>query len=271
MLFSDIETSVADGRPFRLYLFERGATRWAYTNADHDIDFQATRWQAIAIADDGLRVTGETSANQLTLTLPDDLEVVRMFRGVAPSEEIWLTVRDSHFGLPDDPASAAVVWVGSARAIRRPEPGKAEIVCNSLSASMGNDGLRLSFERNCPHSLYDGQCRVARETYKIPCAITSMDGAQVTVNTTLANIYTGGVIEWRTGFYTERRGIEAQTVSTLALLGGTAGLDIGLEVSLFPGCDQTSATCNGRFANMLNYGGFRHMPGKSPFDGEPIY
>ncbi|MDR2365114.1 MAG: phage BR0599 family protein [Zoogloeaceae bacterium] len=268
--FTDRENSPDSGLPFRLYFFERGAVWWAYTNAAQDIDFQGATYEALSIRDDGIRVTGETSANELTITLPDDVEIVKMFRGVAPSDDIWLTIRDGHHGLPDAEDSAAVVWVGSARAVKRPAPGRAEILCNSLSASMRSDGLRLSYERNCPHCLYDGNCRVLMENWRLAVTIEAADGASVTVSN-LPEIYAGGIIEWTNGMYAERRGIEAQAGATLTLLGGAEGLAAGMTARLYPGCDQTSATCDGRFANMENYGGFRHLPGKSPFDGDPVF
>ena len=36
-------------------------------------------------------------------------------------------------------------------------------------------------------------------------------------------------------------------------------------VTLHPGCDRTLATCKGRFANQINYGGFPWIPGQNPY------
>ncbi|MDR2626299.1 MAG: phage BR0599 family protein [Zoogloeaceae bacterium] len=270
MTYTESENSLADGQPCRLYLFTRGTERWAYCNTNADRTLGGVEYRAIPIEDDGIRLTGQTSADQLVVTCPDDLPLIKKFRGIAPSDDIWLTIRDTHQNLPDAADSAAVVWVGTLRMVRRPEPGKAEIVCNSLSASMNNDGLRLSYERNCPHSLYDGNCRANMGSFKADGVITALDGATVTLGQ-LPQLYAGGIIEWRDGMATERRGIEAQAGDVLTILGGTDGLEAGMTVTIYPGCDQTSATCDARFSNILNYGGFRHLPGKSPFDGDPIY
>jgi hypothetical protein len=41
-------------------------------------------------------------------------------------------------------------------------------------------------------------------------------------------------------------------------------------VKIYPGCDRTKETCNDKFSNILNYGGFAWIPAKSPFDGSSI-
>ena len=272
MPFNEIEISISSARPYRLYLFERGGERWAYTNADRDVTYQNIAYKALPISDDGIRATGEVSADQMTVTAPADLDVAMMFRAAAPSDDIWLTLRDSSYGLPDAADSAAVVWVGSVRAVRWSEPGKSELCCNSISASMGQTGLRLSFERSCPHCLYDGQCRVSAALYKVTRNIIDMNGQSIVVSGIDSTpIYAGGIVQWQSGIATERRAIEAQGGNTLAILGGTYGMKTGMSVALYPGCDQTRETGDSRFNNIENFGGFAHMPGKSPFDGDAIY
>jgi len=272
MTFSDQEYSIAEGRPARLYLFERGPAAWAYTSADRDIRFQTRDYRAVPISDDGIRQTGETSADALTLTGPDDLEVVGMFIGHPPSDEIWLTIRDFHHGLADADDNALIVWIGTVQAVRWTAPGQTEIVCQTLSASMGRNALRLAYERNCPHTIYDMACRVSRALHQVQTTITALDGASVTVAGLPSSNYAGGYIEWATpSGVVERRGIEAQSGFKLTLLSGTAGLKAGQAISAFPGCDQTRAMCSGTYANLDNYGGFAHLPGISPFENNPFF
>jgi len=272
MAFNDRESSPADGRPIRLYLFERPPVYWGFTSADRDITFQSRDYRAVPISDDGIRQTGEASADAITITCPDDLDLVRIFTGHPPSDEIWLTIRDSHFGLPDDPTSAIVVWSGSIQMVRWTKPGESEIVCQSMTASMSRPGLRLSYERNCPHSLFDTSCRVARALYRFDTTISSLTGAAISLVSIGGMDYTNGYVEWINSFgIPERRAIESQDGTTLTLLSGTAGLVAMQSISIFPGCDQTSATCSGVYDNMDNYGGIRHMPGKSPFDNNPFF
>ncbi|MGP1665642.1 MAG: phage BR0599 family protein, partial [Rhodanobacter sp.] len=69
----------------------------------------------------------------------------------------------------------------------------------------------------------------------------------------------------------ERRGIDEHLGKQLRLLGKSDGLLEGMDVKAYPGCQRTSAVCAAKYNNLLNYGGYPHLPGKSPFDGDPLY
>jgi hypothetical protein len=42
------------------------------------------------------------------------------------------------------------------------------------------------------------------------------------------------------------------------------------NITLYPGCSHDRATCNSKFNNLLNYGGFDFIPVKNPMDGGSI-
>ena len=42
------------------------------------------------------------------------------------------------------------------------------------------------------------------------------------------------------------------------------------DVKLYPGCDHSRQTCNDKFDNLLNYGGFDFIPTKNPMGGSSI-
>lgn len=275
MTFTSRELSVADGRPVRLYEFRRGAQRWAWCGADRDINVQAIAFKAAAISDDGVRLTGETTADVLTITGPATLEVAQLYRGAPPSAEVAVTVRDFHHGDPDQAASVRVVWVGSIAGVRWPQPDRAAIACQSLTASMDRPGLRLTWERSCPHTLFDRRCGVDRNAYAVATTVQAMDGAGISNGALAAfpdGTFSGGFVEWPVGGgEIDRRGVERHVGGELQLLGGTQGLVLGMTCTVYPGCRQTAEYCQGQFANIDNFGGFRHLPGKSPFDGDPVF
>lgn len=265
------ERSRADGKPIRLYEFGRGAMRWLYCSADRDIVHGGRIYAARAVSDDGIRQAGELSADALVVTAPWDIDVVRQFRGMPPSVEISLTVRDMHYGETD----AAVVWVGSIAGVKWPAPNKCEISCQPLAASFERSGLTRTWERNCPYTLFDTDCTVDRNQYKTAITVQSLTGAAIQAGALAAQpdgYFSGGFVEWDIGDgEVERRGIESHAGSTAALLGGTDGLVIGQALTAYPGCGRTIAICQDKFGNAVNYGGIPHLPGKSPFDGTPIF
>ncbi len=272
MSFDTQEKSIADGKPVRLYLFELGGNqRWSFCTADRAITLLGITYRPMAISDDGIRMTGEASADTLKVIAPADLAVAALWRSVPPSDEVFLTIRDTHHGLGSTAADADVCWVGSIAGVRWPQDDRCEVICESLSSSMRRPGLRLTYQRGCPHSVYDVECRASRVLHAVQAAITGLDGASIQHNAAGSGVYAGGFIEWQSNGRTERRGIDIEAGQKLTLLGGTAGLAVGGLLTLYPGCDGSSTVCNGRFNNMPNYGGFRHMPGKSPFDGDPVF
>ena len=48
------------------------------------------------------------------------------------------------------------------------------------------------------------------------------------------------------------------------------GLAVGVAFEAFAGCDRTFATCQSKFGNSLNFGGFPWIPAKNPFAGDSI-
>lgn len=275
MSFHSREVSIATGQPVRLYLFERGATRWAFCSADRQIKFQGYVYDPVAISDDGIRMTGEASADTIKVIAPANLAPARLFRGAPPSAEIWLTVRDIHFGETDIPGNGQVVWFGSISTVRWPQVDRCEIACQSLGASNQRPGLRLTWDRECCYTVFDGRCGAPRASFRVVAAVFALDGAALNVPAAAGYAdgwFAGGWVEWPIeGGEVERRGVESHAVDTLTLLGGTDGVGVGSTISLFPGCDGLIQTCNDKFSNTDNCGAIKDLPGKSPFDGNPVF
>lgn len=274
MSFTDFEKSISQGRPLRLYLFERGMdTYWAYTSADRNIDFAGRTYRATAINDDGIRQTGETSNDMLKVLVPGNNDIAKLYKVAQPSIEVWLTIRDIDW---NDPTAALVVWSGSVASVSYPKNDRAEINCTGIETSLESNGLRRSYNRNCDHAIYSKGCALKKYNYAVSATITALDGSSITcqLSATPLHSLTYGFIEWKVGdLSTETRGIDVTSGaggSVLTLIGGTAGLKVGQVITVYPGCDQSSQTCHHVFNNMINYGGIRHLPGKSPFDGDPI-
>lgn len=272
MSFSEYETSLQNGRPIRLYQFQRGPIKWGYTNADRNITHQSIVFRAIegGISDDGIRQTEDSTADLLTLTVPSSLDVAQMFRTVAPGQTVSVTIFDLHFG--DN--GYLVVWMGLISGVRFKNEISAEIQCQTLAASLERTGLRKTWSRNCTHQLYDDSCLVQRNSYRLNGIIDRMDAISIGFANAASQpdgYYSGGYIEWTSQYGLEQRGIERHVGDLLNIYNGTFGLSLGQEISIYAGCDRLFTTCQSRFNNSINYGGSPHMPGKSPFDGTPVF
>jgi uncharacterized phage protein (TIGR02218 family) len=272
-MFNIFQVSTQDGRPVSCYKFSWGATQWRYTNANRAINFGDGDYQPVAISDNG--VTQGSSPAEFEVTLPSNLPLVGLFRGTPPAESIWLTVYRTHYDDPDNQAVAD--FVGTVGNIKRVGLASAKAIGLPISATLRRTGLRLCWERACPHMLYDQDCKADKNSFKVAAEITGLTGTTITVDTLGA--YTGdqfeaGFIEWEaTAEGTiERRGIEVYEGGlTFTLFGLTDRLEVGTEINMFLGCDLRAETCDGTFNNLANNGAYPFMPSKSPFDGNPVF
>lgn len=273
MSFNSAEISTQDGRPIALYLILWGSTVWAYTSADRNITRDEiingvtveVEYLAVAVSDNGM-VQGGSSANDFTLTGPSDLPIAGLFRGTPPSLSLWLLVRRQHVGETDAP----IYWTGNITNVKRVGFGECQIIGKPLTASFKRTGLRLCWTRECPHFLYDSQCKVDPEDYKVTATVSDKTGNTVTVSTVGGHpdqYFRGGFVSWDIDGIgtTENRMIESQEGAVLTMLGLTDGIVIGESIALFPGCNRSPTMCDDKFDNIPNYGGFDFMPGETPF------
>lgn len=271
MLFDLAEVSNYAGRPTYLFEFGRGAQTFRYAAADRDVIVDGNTYTAAAISCSAIRQTGDTQSDEFTITLPTSLTVVSDFVLVPPSERVTAVVKRYH----RDGDDAVVRYSGFVDRIKRVSTAKSEVICKALTATFRRAGVRLPWQRQCPHALYDVSCRVNKAAYATSAVVSSKDGINVTASGLAAagaGRLTGGFIEWTTADGIKAwRAITAHDTTTIALLGGTTGLDVGDTIVAYPGCPHTAEGCNTLFNNLPNFGGFRHLPSKSPFDGDPVF
>ncbi|MCO1335462.1 phage BR0599 family protein [Microbulbifer sp. OS29] len=270
MSFNGREISIDDGQPVRLYEFVLGPQRWLYTNAQLGVAHNLQTFISCpGISDDGIRQTGETSADLLTITAPLNFALVNLYQVYPPSTPVSITVYDKHLGEDD----ALVVWVGEIADVTR-RRDHLNLVCAPLS-SRDTTGLRLTWSRHCPNALYDVTCGVNKELHRVDSVLAEVTGLTLMASEFAAfsdGHFSGGFVEWLspTGIL-EQRGIDSHNGTNITLLGGSLDLVPGLELRAYPGCARTITECTTKFSNSLNFGGVPGMPGKSPFDGDPVF
>lgn len=279
MTYEVKEISDQDGQIISLYEFKWGSTYWRYTSADKDIPLTQNGddviYTAVTISDDGV-VQGGGSANDLTVSAQINLPLIELFRGTPPAGSIWLTVRRRHSGDPND--DWFVHWIGTIGNVKKGGIATAKIIGRTLLATFNRSGLRLAWTRNCPHMLYDSECRVDPVDFAVEAEITEINAdGSITVDTAGGNpagYFDGGFIEWTVNVdgTKDQRGIESSLDDTTFRIFGTSDrLEVGLAITLFPGCDLTATTCSAKFANLTNYGGLEQMTDENPFDGRNVF
>ena len=276
MAYSDNEISNASGQPVFLYEFRYADNYWRYTNADQALTFfqgdpEEVTYSPVAISDGGF-TQGGSDQNDMQVTLPANLPVAGMYKNTKPSGKVWLTIRAWHYG--DNDSAQQIQWLGTLTNVILADRATATVQCRSIGGTYDRNGLRLVWQRTCPHVLYGIGCYADKTAHEYPRTIATLTGTNFTCTAHAEpdeGSFSGGFMEWTDDDGNpQTRAIESQDGNDFLVFGTTVGLEIGLSVTLYPGCDRSTTICK-LFNNLPNYGGFPHLPGKSPFDGTPVF
>lgn len=270
MTYDAREASVQSGAPVELFEFARGSLVFRYTSADADFEFGGETFVAAPLQRGKLETSSERARNALTIQCARDFEIADFYRVAPPTDIVSLIVRRVH----RDDAGVAVIWHG--RVLNCDWQGSvASLRCEPVTSSLRRPGLRRSYQRGCPHVLYqqgDGMCNVVRATHSTVTTVAAVSGLTLTVAALGAKPFAGGFVEWEVASgVIERRFIVSFSGLVLTLSQAFQGIAIADAVTVSPGCDHTQATCNGTYANGPNYGGFPFIPIINPFAGTPVY
>ncbi|QXV73589.1 putative tail assembly protein [Rhizobium phage RHph_X2_30] len=271
MTFDVNERSSYSGMPVALYDFVFGTAEWFYTSDEEAITLGGDTYQPIAISDTGPKQSGDATSDEMIITLPKTVPVAVMLNGQPPSETIWVNIRHYHHG--DD--GAPIIWSGYIDSRKQVSTNSVEISCKMLTAGFDRNGLRLTFVRQCPHALYDQGCKVNKDLFAVTFQVDSLNGNTIfsdVIGTLADGYFSNGFFTWtRFTGAVERRGIEEHVGDHFTILGTSAGIAVGDWITAYPGCARTRTDCINKFNNLSNYGGFPHLPGKSPFQGDPVF
>lgn len=119
----------------------------------------------------------------------------------------------------------------------------------------------------CQNAVYDTNCALVKASWTDPGTVSSATTTTVTTGTAAiiakaADYYNLGVIRFTSGALSGvRRAIADWATPTLTLAMPLPSAPLaGVTFDVFPGCDRTKATCNAKFANLIHFRGFPHVP-----------
>jgi hypothetical protein len=266
-----------------LYEFKLGSNTWRFTsNAVDCVDNSSHVWIACAISDDGVKQSGEAVTDALSITSPQRIAPAQMFMVTPSAREMAVNIyRADLVPLTSDQLDAQLpqrqviglraVYAGEVAQANFPMPGRCVFACETISASMRREGLRLGWQRQCPYSLYDPvTCKVSKASHAVTVTITEINGFNVTVSglgSPPAGLYNAGLFEYTHPVKgLEPLTIESQVGGVLTMFSPPDDLFVGMSVTVYRGCAKTPEACQS-LSNYPNYGGVPNLPGKSPFNG----
>ncbi len=285
MTYASIEASVDEGRPYFLYQFVEGFYLWRFTSRAEPwtstaSDGTSLVWEPAAIAHGDVVQTSEIERGRLDVTLPLSHPFARRFLAPMGNTPVTLTIFRGHEQVLGETVAH---WKGRLVGAEVEGP-RIVLAAESIFTTLRRAGVRAKYQRLCRHALYGRGCNLQMAAHEQPGTITALAGATVTVPEAALEApgwYRGGVLRYgaNLGFVVGHDGEtlalsrpmpELATALAAPPTDPVTGAVLPVTVALAPGCDLRAETCAGKFANILNFGGFPELRGRNPFAGRAI-
>lgn len=303
LTYDELEAYTAEGRPFFLYQFSQGETHWRLTSratdwitppgvlGGEDGEEDSLTWAASAVSHGRLLQSSDARRSALDLTFALSDPFARRFLGPRSRQATTLTIWRGHEQLPEE---LRAHWKG--RVVSAKITGqRIQLTCESLFSTMRREGMRAKYQRLCRHALYARGCRLDIEDYFTGGTLSALEARVLTVPEAAlvpAGWFAGGVLRHagllgsilsHDGEYLTLAApmpeLQAAFEAFLVLQEEAAAQDAEEDpieppapvvLEMAPGCDLRRDTCNAKFGNLLNFGGFPDIPGRNPFGGGSV-
>lgn len=257
-----------------LYRFVMGERIWTMTSSDLRQTYNAGSgvevYVPVAMGRSEVENKNSLARANLDIRIPLDHELSVFAMTSLYDEGVSLTLFEK------DGADVSVQWKGRLVS-KKPDEVHCTLVFESVFTSLRRSGLRARMQKSCRHALYFRGCNLNMEDFEIASTLTSIDGSICVVPAAAGQpdgYFLGGVLAAADGtlaYIVNHSGDELTLQRVPYSLRQQFQLEgAGSAVSIYPGCDHTRPTCNSKFANGLNYGGFDWIPSKNPMGGSSI-
>lgn len=283
MTYEAFEISGYSGTPVELYDFVQGSLHYRYTSACTDVIYGGYTYSAIPLTRENITQNDEMNQAGISIKLPRDNTLASLLSSVLQEAVCTLTIFRGHTEDPDH--EFAVYWRGRVVGISV-DGSDALLNCESVYTSLRRAGLRARYQKMCRHSLYGRGCFVDKSAFGVTYPISQVSGVTATIPGAAGHAdgwFTGGMLQAPDGslrFIMQHVGdilalsrVHVQLASDVQGSGwgqNYGNLYGGVPVILYPGCDHSMETCNLKFSNLPNYGGFPFIPTKNPMGGSSI-
>ncbi len=269
--FNTAEVGLETAAPYELYKFARAGKAWHYTTRETSVSFGGDTYVPAVISREAITQNGEDQTMSVLFSLPRDNDLVAEFIGIVPPDPVAVFVYRNHQGL--DASETKTIFLGEVSKVDITN-SLAQISCSSLESAFTQPIGRVHVQPSCPWMLYEAQCGVSPTGFTHTGTVMSIstDGLTYVVGsmTTIdpdTTFYVRGTLskDGQPRFIIAQSGAAGTYTFTLMTAFNPAPV-VGDTVTATAGCDRTLAVCKNRFNNLLRFGGFPFLPGRSPWE-----
>jgi uncharacterized phage protein (TIGR02218 family) len=277
--YETAELSVEGGQPFFLYEFNTPDTTYRFTSLSYQHTVNSEVWSPYPVKHSAVKQTNEISKNTVKITMPLGNDLTDLFKGYVPDFIITVNVHRGHEGETD----TELYWKGRLTT-HDLSNDNISFSCDSVFTSLKRYGIRARYTRACRHTLYDRGCNLEKANFSYTSYLGQVNGLLVVApNNEADGFFTGGIIEFEDGsarFISNHSG-DILTINYKSKYINETNQSVGYGLSygevygakpitIYPGCDKTLTTCDTKFDNKLNNGGFKWIPSTNPMGGSSI-
>lgn len=270
-----------------LFEFRNDDTVTRYTNRADGIIYGGHVWASTQIRRGRINRSGEINKNGLEVFFPLGHPFAMDYLGYGPDGITLVTAWRSE---PDNDNAFYPIFKGRVTDVGLNNEDEITFTIESAYTTSLTAGLHERMQGYCRHVVYDSAgCKLNRDDWGVATVPTVIDPTYSIITCPEAAAYpngyfSGGMLRTPAG---RLRYISAHAGAQITLWRGepsiydmlqNAGWDQawgqyfgGVGVTLYPGCDGSLKTCDERFDNLDNNGGFYFMRATNPFGGDPIY
>lgn len=266
MSYDANESSVEGGQPVECYEFIGTHNTYRFTTADTDIVLDSKVFRRAVSGRSKLVISGQQDINQeLIVYLPYDHALVYEYAYKNAPPDLQLIVYRGH--RTDNLTTDFVIYSkGKVSGISVDGEEASFRVPSLFSNAMTSAASAVYFQSSCNHTLYDGMCRVLRNSFRVETSVATVDSLSVSLASAGGHpdgFFVGGEVYSPSS--RERRTIVAHTGTTLTISFPFSMLDVGMLVEVTAGCNHSQSDCKNKFNNIARYGGDPLIPTSNAF------
>lgn len=273
MTYIATDRSTQDGAPALLFEFKQGDITKRFTNVSLPLVRNAETWEPTPIGNGDFNHSGDISRDKINIDFPRQHEFASQFISYSPEQMTTLSIFRTH--ITDGDEEVYLHWKGRVTS-GKSDGKKITLQCDPIFSSLKRYGLRARYQRNCRHILFGRGCNLDKDQFKTAGTVTAVVSETVTVTEAAgqaSGYYNGGMLETSDGVFqyiVSHSGTQVVLLRPLKSLFDEFDANGTASVNLYPGCDRTTGTCDSKFDNVINHGGFKWIPNKNPIGGSSI-
>ena len=277
MTWAAFKALVEGQKPVWLYEFTIGGTTERYVPRASSYSYGGNSYSPLAITGpDRITDAGQERKAKVEVTMPASAAFAQSILDGIGAQIARVRILNGDAGDPDQ--EFRVVFSGRVKGFAsfagRTSWGRLKVWAeNDFTTGRRRVSPRI-IDRTCSYGVYSTGCGLNIADFNAAGTATAIVGNTLTISAASGQAdgyYRGGILTYDTHLQL----IESHVGDQITLLAPVPGLAAQIaslgsaSVEIAPGCDKTATTCNTKFSNVLNFGGWPEMDDEL-FDGSVL-